>query len=162
MKRINSIFWIVATLVVLQCMLFWMRGLMAIGYSEGNELWMWIFKILTYLGIATIGVLIYRIKNTFDTKGFFNENNVQQLRSLGIVAFITALLNSLANACMHSNISKHAPANLGKTNELFYTALAEQVLDQSLITYILIFSIILLTYFTQSALRVKGENEAFI
>lgn len=162
MKKINSIFWIIATLIVLQCMFFWLRGLMAIGYSEGTALWMWIFKILTYLGIAAIGILIYRIKNTFETKGFFTEKNVKQLRSLGIVAFITTLFNSTANACIQIIASKQVPANYGKTHELFYSALTEQVLDQSLISYILIFSIILLTYFTQSALRVKGENEAFI
>lgn len=162
MKKINSIFWIIATLIVLQCMFFWLRGLMAIGNSEGTALWMWVFKILTYLGIAAIGILIYRIKNTFETKGFFTEGSVKQLRYLGIVAFITTLFNSTANAFIQINVSLHDPTNYGKENQLFYSALTEQALDQSLITYVLIFSIILLTYFTQSALRVKGENEAFI
>lgn len=162
MKAINIIFWILAVLIGLQCALFIFRGVSAMRGAEGIIQWMWIFKILTYFAISGMGFLIFMIKTTFKKKGFFDKDNVQQLHYFGSLGLVAALLNSLANACMNTWEFYQRPVGFLEAQEKFYFYFAEHVFDHSLIVYILVLSVILLAYFAQNAIAVKGENEAFI
>ncbi|WP_461137204.1 hypothetical protein [Spirosoma lituiforme] len=162
MKAINTTFWVIAVLIGLQCLLFLYRGVSIIGEYTGVLRWMWIFKIVTYLGIVIMGFLVFRIKKSLNLSGFFDSQNVKQLRSFGFLGLGVAIFNSLANAGMSTwhYYKKEVSFEQAQGKFLFY--FAEHVFDHSLIVYVLVLSILLLTYFTQKAIEVKSENEAFI
>lgn len=162
MKTVNIIFWILAVLIGLQCALFIFRGVSAMGSAAGVIRWMWIFKILTYFAITGMGFLIFKIKSTFKNKGFFDKENVQQLRSFGFIGLVATLFNSLANACMNTWAFFQRPVSFEEAQEKFYFYFSENIFDHSLVVYVLVLSVILLAYFAQNAIVVKGENEAFI
>ncbi|GAB4048692.1 hypothetical protein [Spirosoma litoris] len=162
MKLINIFFWTVAGLIGLQCLFFIYRGLTIISQYSGVLKWMWVFKIATYLGIVAMGILVFNMKKTLGDKGFFDPKNIQQLRSFGFLSLVVAIFNSMANAGMNTwhYYQKEISLQEAKGKLLFY--LAEHVFDHSLIVYVLVLSVLLLTYFTQKAIEVKTENEAFI
>lgn len=162
MRVINTIFWIISILIGLECLLFVYRGLSIINDYTGVLRWMWVFKIATYLGIVAMGIIVFRIKRALNKQGFFDATNVVQLRYFGFLALLVAFFNSAANAGMDTWHYYKREVSFSEAQEKLILYLAENIFDHSLIVYVLVLSILLLTYFTQKAIVVKGENEAFI
>lgn len=162
MKLINAIFWVIAVLTGLQCLFFIYRGVDIINQYDGILRWMWVFKIATYAGILGMGYMVFRIKKTLLQKGYFEQANIRQLQGFGLLSLAVAISNSLANAGMSTWHYYHKPVSFQEARSKFAFYFAEHVFDHSLIVYVLVLSILLLTYFTRQALAVKHENEAFI
>ncbi|PRY47120.1 hypothetical protein CLV58_101186 [Spirosoma oryzae] len=162
MKIINVLFWGVSILIGLECLLFTYRGVSIIGEYSGVLRWMWVFKIATYMGIVAIGFLVFRMKKTFNKRGFLELTSVKQLRSVGLLALVVAMLNSFANAGMDTWHYYKKEVSFQEAQGQFTLYLFEHIFDHSLIIYVLVLSILMLSYFAQNAIAVKRENEAFI
>lgn len=162
MKTITIIFWAVAALIGVELLLFTYRGLSVIQDYTGVLRWMWLCKIATYVGIGLMGIVLLRIITIFKRQGYFTQSSIRQLKWFIFLSLGVALTNSMANAGMDTWKYYHKEISLSDARERLLFYLAENVLDQSLLVYVLILSIMLFVFFTQKALLVKQENESFI
>lgn len=162
MKPLSLILWVLTLLVGANAMIFFWRGADAVLHYDGLYRSLWVFKMLTYIGIAVLVGYIFLIRRSLSNQDGIKA--ISQIRNFCKIAFFAAFFNSLANAGMETYMEFGRQNLVGwedaKRRFLFHAL--EQLFDGSLLVYIVVISVFLLTGFVGLAMRLKSENESFI
>lgn len=161
MKILNVVLWIIVLAVGANSLLFFWRGGNAVLDHDGLVRLLWIFKMMTYTGIIFLVYQVFRVRQALLAQD--GPAVIRHIRVLCAIAFSAALFNSLANAGLQTQMEfGKNPANWEEAKGRFWSYALEQVFDVSLLIYILIISLFLLSGFARIAAQLKSENESFI
>ncbi len=161
MRTLNIILWVIVVVAGANSLLFFWRGGDAVLNHEGLLQLLWIFKMITYTGIIFLVCQVFRVRQALLTQD--GPAAIRHIRVLCGIAFIAALFNSFANAGLETQIEfGKNPVSWQEAKGSFWFHALEQVFDGSLLIYILIISLFLLSGFARIAARLKSENESFI
>jgi len=161
MRTLNIILWTIVLIVGLNSLLFFGRGGHIVLNYDGLLRLLWIFKMITYSGIIMLLYGVFCVR-----QALLAQNGLAVLRYIRVmcgVAFGAALSNSLANAGLEtqSEFGKHLVGWQEAKGRFFFHAL-EQVFDVSLLIYVLIIALFLLSGFARISAQLKSENESII
>lgn len=161
MKTLNIILWIIVLIVGANSLLFFLRGGNTVLNYGGLVQLLWMFKMMTYTGIILLVYCVFRVRHALMAQD--GAAVIRHIRVLCGISFVAALFNSLANAGMetYKEFGKTLVSWQDARGRFWFHAL-EQVFDGSLLIYILIISLFLLSGFARIAAQLKSENESFI
>lgn len=161
MKILNTILWIIVWVVGANSLLFFWRGGSAVLNHDGLLQLLWIFKMTTYTGIIFLLYHVFRVRQALLAQD--GQAVIRHIRVLCGIALIAALFNSFADAGLKTQMEfgKELVGWQEAQGRFWFYAL-EQVVDGSLLVYILIISLFLLSGFARIAVQLKSENESFI
>ncbi len=161
MKILNFILWTIVLIVGANSLLFFWRGGSAVVDHDGLLQLLWIFKMMTYTGIIFLVYQVFRVRQALLTQD--GPAVIRHIRVLCAIAFSSALFNSLANAGLETQMQFGKKlVSWQEAKERFWFHALEQIFDGSLLIYILIISLFLLSGFARIATQLKSENESFI
>ncbi len=161
MKVLNIVFGTIVFFVAGNFLLTLIRGSVYVIDYEGVLRWMYVFKFFTYIVIITLLYSLWKTKRALNRERYFSVNVARYMQWVCVSAFVATVFNALANAAMQTWHDSKADIMLIESSR-FRLYVMEQFFDVSLLIYVLIVCLFLVSRYIQKAIDMKAENEMFI